>query len=83
MSARRNFRGATGCWAGRVQGARAAFRSAFVSGRWRDGSRFVPGRPSAWEPQLAAGVSAREFIEPATGFGLLIGKGAEGAALLF
>lgn len=48
-----------------------------MSGRWRDGSRWVPGRPSAWEPQLAAGVSGREFIEPATGFGLLIGKGAE------
>lgn len=43
-------------------------------------SWLVLGRPSAWEPQLATGVSAREFIEPAIGFGLLIGKGAEGAA---
>lgn len=80
MSAHRNFQGAAGSWAGRAQCARAVFGGVFVPGSRRDVSWLVLGRPSAWEPQLATGVSAREFIEPAIGFGLLIGKGAEGAA---
>lgn len=69
MSACGNFRVAVGCWVVREQGARAAFGGAFVPGGWRVGSRFVPGGPSAWEPQRATGVSASAFIEPAPGFG--------------
>lgn len=65
------------------QGAGTALGGAFVPGRGRDASGFVPGRSSAWEPQLAAGVSAREFLGRAPGWGLLIRKGIEGAALLF
>lgn len=74
VSERSNFRVAVGCWVGRAQGARAAFGGAFVPGRWRVGSRFVPGGPSAWQPQRATGVSASVFIEPAPGFGYSSGR---------
>lgn len=43
------------------------------------GSGLVPGRPSAWEPQRVAGVSQNSLS--CAGFRLLLGKGAEGAAL--
>ena len=54
-----------GLRAGRQQGLHRGLL--FVAGRWRDGSGFAPGWPSAWEPQLAAGVSAREFVGRAPG----------------